>query len=324
MIIVTGGAGFIGSNIIKALNDNGEDNILVIDDLTEGKKFSNLVDCKFYDYLDKDKFLECVIAGEKFGGVSAIFHQGACTDTTEWDGRYMMENNYQYSKHLLNYSLQHNVQFIYASSAAVYGNSSRFLENPRYELPINVYGYSKLIFDNYVRRIKDKATSQIAGFRYFNVYGPRETHKGRMASVAYHFDQQIVNTNYCKLFAASGGYNDGDQRRDFVFVEDVAKVNLWFYQNPEKNGIFNLGTGRSQSFNDVANAVISWHGSGEVKYIPFPQELEGAYQHFTEADISELRKNGYNHPFKTVEEGVTSYLDIIHAQQKAHEEAVAA
>lgn len=307
MIIVTGGAGFIGSNIIKALNDRGQDNIIVVDDLTDGTKFSNLVDLRFADYIDKDDFLQQI---DKFV-ITAIFHQGACSSTTEWDGRFMLRNNFTYSKQLLHYCQQCDIPFIYASSAAVYGGSQAFKEEPTYELPLNVYGYSKLLFDNYVRRQANQFRSQVAGLRYFNVYGPREQHKGSMASVAYHCHQQILKERKLKLFAGSGGYADGEQRRDFVYVKDVADVNLWLFDHPEVSGIFNVGTGKSQPFNDVAKAVLGWHGMGEIIYIPFPSHLEGRYQHYTEADISALRIAGYEKSFHDVASGVKDYLDLI-------------
>ena len=310
MIIVTGGAGFIGSNLVKALNERGEQDILVVDNLSRGIKFENLVDCQIADYLDKEDFLERVLRGESFASqVRAVFHQGACSTTTEWDGRYMMRNNYEYSKILLHYCLERHIPFLYASSAAVYGGSQVFREERRYERPLNIYGYSKFLFDQYVRRQLPESRSQIAGFRYFNVYGPREQHKGSMASVAYHFNQQILAEGRCRLFEGSGGYAAGEQRRDFVYVADAVAVNLWFYDHPDRKGIFNVGTGRSQTFNEVARAVIAWHGRGEIEYIPFPEDLKEHYQSFTEADLSRLRQAGYQAPFRPVEEGVREYLD---------------
>jgi len=311
MIIVTGGAGFIGSNIVKTLNQQGRTDILVVDDLTDGKKFVNLADCEIADYLDKDDFLDMIEAGHDFGNIDAIFHEGACSATTEWDGQFMMKNNYEYSKSLLHYCLDRRIPFLYASSASVYGGGQIFKEIREHEEPLNVYGYSKFLFDQYVRRVLPTAHSQVVGFRYFNVYGPREQHKGSMSSVAFHFNNQIPEQGQVNLFAGSGGYGDGEQRRDFVYVGDVVSVNLWFMENPQVSGIFNLGTGRSQAFNDVANAVINWHGKGKINYVPFPEHLKGAYQSFTEADISNLRKVGYDKPFKTVEEGVKAYLDTI-------------
>lgn len=311
MIIVTGGAGFIGCNIVKALNARGNDQILVIDDLEDGHKYRNLLECDISDYMDKDDFLERIENGFDFGKVDALFHQGACSTTTEWDGRYMMKVNYDYSKALLSFCQRKHISFFYASSAAIYGGSDRFIESPECEAPLNVYGYSKYLFDQWVRKILPKASAQIAGFRYFNVYGPGENHKGTMASVAFHFNTQIKENGQCQLFEGNDGYGNGDQSRDFVYVEDVAKVNLWFLDNPNKSGVFNLGTGRSQTFNDVANAVIDWHNKGKINYIPFPQHLKGAYQSYTEADIGALRKTGYQQEFNSVEQGVKKYLDIL-------------
>ncbi|GGY50577.1 ADP-L-glycero-D-manno-heptose-6-epimerase [Bacterioplanes sanyensis] len=314
MIIVTGGAGFIGSNLVKALNEQGRSDVIVVDDLSDGKQFYNISDCDIADYLDKDEFLARVKADDGIlDDVEAIFHQGACSATTEWDGKFMMANNYEYSKVLLHACLAKGIQFLYASSASVYGGSEVFKEAREHEKPLNVYGYSKWQFDQYVRRLQSTFASQVVGFRYFNVYGPREQHKGSMASVAFHFNNQLQDKGVCKLFGGSDGYGDGEQRRDFVFIDDVVKVNLWFWQNADKSGIFNLGTGRCQSFNDVADAVLAWHATnglnGRKEYVPFPEHLKGAYQSFTEADISALRAVGYDAPFATVEQGVSAYMD---------------
>jgi len=308
MIVVTGGAGFIGANIVHALNQRGETDILVVDDLTDGTRFRNLAELDITDYMDKHEFLEKVKRDEVPGGVRAVFHEGACSDTTEWDGRFMMENNYTYSKELLHWCMSHKVPFLYASSAAVYGASDEFREERSCEKPLNVYGYSKWQFDQYVRKILPTADSQIVGFRYFNVYGPREQHKGKMASVAYHLHEQIKVGQNPKLFEGWDGYADGGQQRDFVYVDDVCNVNLWFFDNPEKSGIFNLGTGRAQSFLEVANAVIDYHQKGSVEFIPFPDELKGRYQSFTQADMTELRDAGYTEEFTDVAGGVARYL----------------
>ncbi|MCK6263263.1 ADP-glyceromanno-heptose 6-epimerase [Vibrio sp. ZSDE26] len=311
MIIVTGGAGMIGSNIIKTLNEQGINDILVIDNLKDGKKFQNLVDLDITDYMDRDDFLVQVMSGENFGPIDAIFHEGACSATTEWDGKYMMLNNYEYSKELLHYSLEREIPFLYASSAATYGETDTFIEEKQYEGALNVYGYSKQQFDNYVRRLWQDAEkhgetlSQITGFRYFNVYGPREQHKGSMASVAFHLNNQMNNGENPKLFAGSETF-----KRDFVYVGDVAAVNLKFLRNGQ-SGIFNLGTGNAESFNEVANAVIKHHGKGRVETIPFPEHLKGAYQEFTQADLTKLRAAGCHHQFKSVAEGVAEYMNIV-------------
>ncbi|MDH5178984.1 MAG: ADP-glyceromanno-heptose 6-epimerase [Gammaproteobacteria bacterium] len=309
MIIVTGGAGFIGSNIVKALNERGETDILVVDNLTNGTKFKNIADCEIADYMDKEEFIERVNKGETFAKkVDAIFHEGACSSTTEWDGKFIMKNNYEYTKSLLHYCMDRKISYMYASSASVYGGGSVFKESREYEEPLNMYAYSKFLFDQYVRRIKPEKQTQVAGFRYFNVYGPREQHKGTMSSVAFHVNTQIKEVGKAKLFAGCDGYGNGEQRRDFIYVGDAVAVNLWFLDHPDKSGIFNLGTGRSQTFKEVADAVIAYHKKGEIEYIPFPDHLKGRYQSFTEADIGNLRAVGYDAPFKTVEEGVTEYM----------------
>jgi len=296
-------AGFIGSNIIKSLNDMGYRDILVVDNLKDGTKFVNLVDLDIADYVDKEDFIASIVAGDDLGDIDAVFHQGACSSTTEWDGKYMMDNNYQYSKDILHYCLDRSIPFLYASSAATYGSqNTSFVEDRKYEQPLNVYGYSKFLFDQYVREILPHAESQITGFRYFNVYGPREGHKGSMASVAFHLNNQILAGENPKLFAGSE-----DFKRDFIYVGDVAAVNLWFWQNG-KSGIFNCGTGRSESFQEVADAVVAFHKKGAIETIPFPEKLKGRYQSFTQADMTALRGAGYDKPFKTVAEGVSEYM----------------
>lgn len=321
-IVVTGAAGFIGANILKALNGRGVTDIIAVDDLEQGDKFRNLVDCSIADYLDRSAFLQALESGSFDGGIDAILHQGACSDTTERDGRYMMQNNYRYSHALLEFAAAEEVPLIYASSAAVYGASTTFVEEPAYERPLNVYGYSKLLFDQVVRRRWEELPAQVVGLRYFNVYGNREQHKGRMASVAMHCFDQYRTTGRVRLFEGSGGYGNGEQRRDFVSVEDVARVNLYFLDHPERSGIYNVGTGAAQSFNDVAVAMVNacrrdagegaltleqMQQQGIVEYIPFPQDLKGKYQSYTQADVTALRSAGYAAPFLTVEEGVARY-----------------
>jgi len=321
--VVTGAAGFIGSNLVRALNERGVTNILAVDNLSRADKFANLVGCELADYLDKRDFIDRVDAGELDGALDAVLHQGACSDTMETDGRYMMENNYRYSLDLLDFCLEEEIPLIYASSAAVYGDGKGFRESPECEAPLNVYGYSKHLFDQVVRRRLGDATAQVAGFRYFNVYGPHEAHKGVMASVAWHFFNQYQSEGKVRLFAGSGGYADGEQRRDFISVEDVIRVNLHFLERPELSGIFNCGTGRATTYNSVAEAVINAcrHAAGEsalsrselialgaIQYIPFPDKLRGKYQSFTEADLGALRGVGYDRPFLTVAEGVERYV----------------
>ncbi len=302
MIIVTGGAGFIGSNIVKALNDLGRKDILVVDNLKDGTKFINLVDLDIADYCDKEDFIAQIIAGDDFGNVNTVFHEGACSATTEWDGKYIMHNNYEYSKELLHYCLDRKIPFFYASSAATYGDKTEFVEERQFEGPLNVYGYSKFLFDQYVRRILPNAASPVCGFKYFNVYGPREQHKGSMSSVAFHLNNQILKGENPKLFAGSEHF-----LRDFVYVADVAAVNIWAWQN-KISGIFNCGTGHAESFKAVAEAVIKHHGKGVIETIPFPAHLKSRYQEYTQADLSKLRAAGCDLTFKSVAEGVAEYM----------------
>ncbi|MDX1562084.1 MAG: ADP-glyceromanno-heptose 6-epimerase [Gammaproteobacteria bacterium] len=310
MLIVTGGAGFIGSNLVRGLNAAGRDDVVVVDDLSNGHKYRNLVDCTIVDYWDKDTLLARLDGLER--EPDAILHQGACAVTTEWDGRYMMAVNYQYSVDLLTWCIEKSVPLIYASSAAIYGASTEFRDNDSaLERPLNVYGYSKLLFDRYVQRHIGSASSQVVGLRYFNVYGPNEAHKGSMASVVYHLSRQLAETGELRLFEGSHGYGDGEQRRDFIYVDDVVRVVMWFLEHPRVSGIFNVGTGSSASFNDLANAVIDYYGKGRVRYIPFPESLESSYQAFTEADITALRSAGYDRDFDDIRTGTRKYLDAL-------------
>ncbi len=306
-IIITGGAGFIGSNLVQGLNAKGINNIIVVDDLSDGRKCVNLADANIRDYMDKDVFLAKIEAGYDFGAVEAILHQGACSTTTEWDGKMMMQVNYDYSKALLHWCLKRRVPFIYASSASVYGAGAVFSEAREYETPLNMYAYSKFQFDQYVRSLPPH-NSQVVGLRYFNVYGPREQHKGSMASVAYHFHHQLLNNGVLRLFEGCDGFANGEQKRDFIHVDDVVAVNLWLLEHSRVRGIFNLGSGRAQSFNEVAQAVIDFHGRGLIEYIPFPAHLQGAYQSFTQADMTALREAGYDAAFSSVQDGVARYL----------------
>jgi ADP-L-glycero-D-manno-heptose 6-epimerase len=309
MIVVTGGAGFIGSNLVKALNERGRGDLLVVEDLLDGRKLQNLADCDVLDVVDKDAFLASLGAGASFPEpVEAILHQGACSDTTEWNGERVLGTNYEYSKTLLEFALRRGIPLVYASSASVYGVGKLFREERANERPLNLYAYSKFLFDAWVRRHLAGARSQVVGLRYFNVYGPREQHKGAMASVAYKLHLQLREGGRVQLFEGRDGYAHGEQRRDFVWVGDVVDVNLWFLAHPEQSGIFNVGSGRSQTFNEVARAVIAHHGRGEIEYVPFPVALRGRYQSFTQADLSALRKAGYRGAFASVEEGVARYL----------------
>jgi len=315
LIIVTGGAGFIGSNLVHQLNQIGERNILIVDNLKPApnltaSKFLNLAGTDYADFMDKAEFRRALKCGDfEDRKVRAILHQGACSNTLEDDGHYMMDNNFTYSKELLHFALAHKVPFVYASTAAVYGASTSFAVDPANERPLNVYGFSKLVFDNYVRRHMHDMKSTVVGLRYFNVYGPREGHKGRMASVLHHFTKQLLDTGTIRMFEGSGGYADGEQRRDFVFVNDLARINLFFAgllpDSPHKpvQAIVNAGTGEARTFKAVAEALMATHRPGKVEFISFPGDLKNRYQHFTEADISGLRSAGYTDPFTSLEQG---------------------
>jgi ADP-L-glycero-D-manno-heptose 6-epimerase len=325
-IVVTGAAGFIGSNLVRALNARGETDIIAVDNLRDADKFRNLADCDIADYMDQDEFLARVTNGDFEDDISAVLHQGACADTMESDGRFMLRNNYRYSVTLLDHCQDNDIPFLYASSASVYGAGTQFTEQRGNEAPLNVYGYSKFLFDQYVRRMLPERTAQVAGFRYFNVYGPREAHKGAMASVAFHLFHQYGSGGRVKLFEGSGGYAAGEQRRDFVFIDDVVTVNLDFFDHPMRSGIFNLGTGRAETFNEVALATVNACRAGEgkpalslpdlvaqgaIEYIPFPPQLIGKYQSFTQADLTALRSAGYAAPMTPVAQGVTRYVESL-------------
>lgn len=319
MIVVTGGAGFIGSNLIHELNRIGETEIVCVDNLTDSAKFRNLVGAQFSDYMDKHEFRRAVDSNALSAKrIRAILHQGACSNTLEDNGAYMMDNNFAYSKELLHYALRFHIPFVYASTAAVYGLSQNFAPEPENERPLNVYGFSKLVFDNYVRRMLPTIESTVVGLRYFNAYGAREQHKGRMASVIQHFTKQLKQTGTIGMFQGSGGYGDGEQRRDFVYVRDLCRMNIFFAGLGSEDfrsslgdvedlyqGIFNAGTGASRSFNSVAKALQQVHGPAKIEYIPLPFDLDGRYQHFTEADIASLQHRGrYTHAFTSLEDGI--------------------
>ena len=321
-VVVTGAAGMIGSNLVHGLNAIGIDDVIAVDDLTDGPKYRNLLGARLSDYFDRTEFYTRFAKGE-FGRIEAVLHQGACSDTMEHNGRFMLDTNYRCSKDLLDACQLRGTRLLYASSAATYGGSASFREEPEFERPLNVYGYSKLLFDAVVRRMLPSANTQVAGFRYFNVYGPREQHKGRMASVAFHHFNQFRDTGKVKLFGAHDGYGAGEQSRDFVFVGDVVAVNLWFLQHPAASGVFNLGTGRAQPFNDVAVATVNAAralrgeaealpladlvGQGLIEYIAFPEALIGKYQSFTQADLTRLRATGCAHRFADVATGIHAY-----------------
>ena len=304
MQIVTGAAGFVGSNLVRALNDRGVTEILAVDDLTQGDKFRNLADCQIADYLAPDQFRDLARRGAPGLKIEALYHQGACADTTESDGKFMMENNYGFSKDLLRFALDRHVPFVYASSASVYGLNRHCSETPESEGPLNVYAYSKWLFDEHVRRLKPEPASTVVGLRYFNVYGPRERFKGRMASMVWQLKHQVETEGVARLFEGTDGFEAGEQRRDFVYAGDVAAINIHFGEGPPRRGVFNVGTGRSRSFNDVARTIIEQQGGGRIEYVPFPESLRGKYQSFTEADVSRLRAVGYTAPFTSLETGI--------------------
>jgi ADP-L-glycero-D-manno-heptose 6-epimerase len=307
MIIVTGGAGFVGSNLVAALNAKGVADILVVD--RKGDNFRNLGDLKFSEFMRPEEFARAIERKSLPSRIEAIFHQGACADTTCTDGRYMIENNFSFSKLILHFALSRRVPLVYASSAAVYGGSSAFAPARENERPLNLYALSKLAFDDHVRIVAARSESTVAGLRYFNVYGPRETHKGKMASMVYQLYRQLKAGGRARLFKGSDGYADGEQRRDFVFVGDVARVNLAMADGPARSGIFNVGTGDSRSFNDVARIIIARLGAGAIEYVPFPENLVGRYQSLTQAELSGLRNAGYVEPFTTLENGIARSID---------------
>ncbi len=317
MFVVTGGAGFIGSNIVKELNRRGRTDILIVDDLKDGSNYKNLRGLQFQDYRHKDDFLEDLQDDALGAQFHVIFHEGACSDTMEYDVNFMMRNNYEYSKALLHFSLRHGIPFLYASSASTYGSGlCGFREGDECEEALNPYAFSKLLFDRYVRRVMPGAKSPIVGLRYFNVYGPQEHHKGKMASIFYQLYHQIKETGKVQLFRGWGDIDgvpvqDGEQRRDFVYVKDVVSMNLWFWEHKGPSGIYNCGPGHAHSYNEAAKAVIQAMGRGEITYRDFPEVLKGKYQNYTQADLTHLRAAGYDLPFTEMEDAVKEYVDFL-------------
>lgn len=320
MIVVTGAAGFIGSNIIKALNERGRTDIVAVDDMTDGSKFENLLDCEIADYFDVEEFRE-IIRKETLLFVSIFFHNGACSSTTRENGKQIMDNNFTFSKELFEYCQRRCRRLIYASSASVYGHADQmapFSEDTGLESPLNLHAYSKLLFDQHVQKFSDCFDVQIVGLRYFNVYGPGEQHKGSRASVAYQIHTQMLGGERPRLFGAYDGFEEGLQCRDFVHVDDVVAANLWFFDNGEVSGTFNVGTGRAEPFVEVANAVINYYGGKrEIEFIEFPDSLKRSYQSYTCADTSKLREAGFQHEFKTVAKGVREYMEWLNRKRGA-------
>ncbi|AKC60746.1 ADP-glyceromanno-heptose 6-epimerase [Blochmannia endosymbiont of Camponotus (Colobopsis) obliquus] len=316
MIIVTGGAGFIGSNLVKTLNKMQHKNILIVDHLKDNKKYINLTDLDFIDYIDKKDFIKKItnnninynINNNKAfnNNIKVIFHKGACSSTITYNSMYVMKNNYQFSKILLNFCIKYKIPFIYASSAAVYGKTpKKFLEERQYEKPCNIYGCSKFFFDQYVRFISPQAKSPICGLRYFNVYGPRESHKNNMASIIYQLAKQINNKQNPKLFLGSENF-----KRDFIYIDDVIKINIWAWKN-NISGIFNCGTGQAQSFQSIANIILNFYKQNNLKYIPLPNIINKHYQTFTKADITKIRLAGYKQPFEKTTTNIVKYLHYL-------------
>ncbi len=314
MIVLTGGAGFVGSNLLKRLNAEGERDVLVVDNLKNADKYRNLVGAEFSDYVGKGDFLDLLEDGALGDDVTAIYHQGACTDTLEYDGEYMMRNNYDFSKALLHFAIDGRVPFVYASSAAVYGHAAISVESPENEWPLNVYGYSKLQFDRYLRRLMPAIESTVVGLRYFNVYGNGEAHKGRMASMVYHLSEQVKATGVARLFGEYSGFAPGESTRDFVHVKDLVEMNLFFGRANGTKAIVNAGSGVCSSWNELANAVIDTLGTGRIEYIPFPEGMKGKYQLGTQADLTLLRSLGYARGFTSLRDGVRDYLSTMDAE----------
>ena len=312
MILVTGGAGFIGSNLIRTLNSVGRSDILVVDDLRDGTKALNLSNCVIADFVDIETCLRKLEASQEISEspIEQVYHLGACSDTTQWDASFLMRVNFTFTKLLFKYCMERAVGMVYASSAAVYGSAREFREEAACEKPLNPYGYSKLVFDQYFRRQLGGLTAPVIGLRYFNVYGPYETHKGRMASVVYHFHHQIKKTGRAQLFGASHGCADGEHRRDFIYVKDVVDVTLWCGTQPlERSGIYNCGTGCARSFNDVGHTLMAQLGHGAIEYVPFPSDLLLAYQAHTQADLSRFSDLRFPGGFTSLESGIAEYVN---------------
>lgn len=312
MIIVTGGAGFIGSSIIAALNKRHISDILVVDDLGTDSKWKNLRNLSFADYVEKDDFLNMVIDGKLNSSIEATFHLGACSDTTETNASYLIKNNYEYSKLLAQWATADNVRFIYASSAATYGDGSEGFSDNQEKIcilkPLNMYGYSKHLFDLWA--YKTGLLKNIAGLKYFNVFGPNEYHKADMRSFVVKAFEQIKSTGKVRLFKSyQPEYADGEQLRDFIYVKDAVDMTLFFYDNPQIGGLFNIGTGKARSWNDLVQAVfVSMDKQPNIEYIDMPESIREQYQYFTEADMTSLHKAGYNKETATLEDAVEDYV----------------
>lgn len=309
--IVTGGAGFIGSNIVAALNERGDDDVVVVDILAKDEKWKNLVGLRFSDYWEADDF-RFKLQHDALGEVDTVFHMGACSATTETNASYLADNNYRFTRELCEWCLQHGTRFIYASSGATYGDGALGYSDDDETTcklrPLNMYGYSKHLFDLWA--LRQGVTDRIAGLKFFNVYGPREDHKGDMRSVVHKSFGQIREAGAVKLFKSyKPDYRDGEQVRDFVYVRDAVSVCLWLHDHQRASGIFNVGTGKARTWLDLANAVFAAMGlPPRIEFIDMPEALRGKYQYRTCADIGRLQAAGYREPFATLEEGVRDYV----------------
>ena len=312
MIIVTGGAGFIGSALIAALNKRQITDILVVDELGTDRKWKNLRNLSFTDYVEKDDFLEMVIEDKLDSSIDAFFHLGACSDTTETNASYLIKNNYEYSKLLAQWATADNIRFIYASSAATYGDGSAGFSDDQEKIeilrPLNMYGYSKHLFDLWARRAG--LLKKIVGLKYFNVFGPNEYHKADMRSFCIKAFEQITSTGKVRLFKSyKPEYADGEQKRDFIYVKDAVDMTLFFYDNPQLSGLFNIGSGKARTWNDLVKAVFAAMGKEpNIEYIEMPESIRNQYQYFTEADITKLQKAGYKKEITPLEDAIKDYV----------------
>ena len=312
MIVVTGGAGFIGSAIVWKLNQSGKTNIIIVDELGNDEKWKNLVGLKYEDFVHKNEFIEQIMDDALSYSIETIIHMGANSSTTEKDANHLMVNNFQYTKELAKYCLEKNIRFVYASSAATYGDGGLGFDDDesRLELlrPLNMYGYSKQLFDLWAKR--NKVLDQIAGIKYFNVYGPNEYHKGDMRSVVHKAFGQVRDTGKVRLFKSlNPKFKDGEQMRDFVYIKDAVDMALFFVDHPDKNGIFNVGSGKARTWNDLVNSLFKAVGKPtNIEYIDLPKHLTDKYQYFTEANLAKIKGVGYKRPITSLEDGVTDYV----------------
>jgi ADP-L-glycero-D-manno-heptose 6-epimerase len=311
MIAITGGAGFIGSAIVWRLNTLGEENIIIVDELGHDEKWKNLVGLKFVDFINKDDFINNLDKGLKYN-FNSIIHMGANSSTTEKDADYLIKNNFEYTKKLAEFSLANKVRFIYASSGATYGDGSMGFDDDEKSVqnlsPLNMYGYSKQMFDLWA--IRQNMLGSIVGLKYFNVFGPNEYHKGDMRSVVHKAYEQIISEGFVRLFKSKNqNYKDGEQMRDFIYVKDAVDMTIWFLNNKDINGLYNIGSGKARTWNDLVAAIFNaLNKEVNIKYIDMPKHLELKYQYFTEAKMDKFLSTGYANPLATLEEGVSDYV----------------